>query len=112
MVELTDRADEWWSKIWETFTNIDENFVDKSILMLPQAWQSLEMARTYYTEDIDLVLPEEMLPYYDDVFAKYNEVSTAIILGQLPIESYDAFIAEYYANSGARLADYFATVLD
>ncbi len=57
-------------------------------------------------------MPEEMLPYYDDVFAKYNEMSTAIILGQRPIEDYDSFIAEYYAGSGARLAEYFATVLN
>lgn len=112
MAQQTDRASEWWSKIWETYTNLDENFVDKSKLMLPQAWKSLEMARTYYTQDVDLVLPEEMLPYYDDVFAKYNEMSTAIILGQRPIEDYDSFIAEYYAGSGARLAEYFATVLN
>lgn len=110
-VVLTDRFNEWWAKFWETFNGLDENFVDKSILMLPQAWESFELAKTYYTEDVDVVLPEEMLPYYDAVFALFNEYSTAIILGQRPISDYDEFIAKYYQNGGDQLAEYLATVI-
>lgn len=110
-VVLTDRFNEWWAKFWETFNGLDENFVDKSILMLPQAWESFELAKTYYTKDVDVVLPEEMLPYYDAVFALFNEYSTAIILGQRPISDYDEFIAKYYQNGGDQLAEYLATVI-
>lgn len=111
-VVLTENYSEWWSKVWETFTNLDENFVDKSLLMCDQAWQSLEMAKQYYTEDVDVVLPDDMIPYYDSVFSLYNEMATSIILGQRPISDYDAFIAEYYTNGGEQLAEYLATVLD
>lgn len=111
-VVLTDRFEEWWSKIWETYANLDENFVDKTILMVPQGWESLEMAKKYYTPDVDVSLPDDMLPYYDAVFALYNEISTAIITGQRPISDYDTFIQDYYANGGTQLAEYLATVLD
>ena len=110
-VQLTDRFDEWWSKFWETFNGLDENFVDKSILMLPQAWESFELAQKYYTEDVDVVLPDDLLPYYDAVMALYNEYSTAIILGQRPVDDYDQFIAEYWQNGGEQLAEYLATVI-
>lgn len=111
-VVLTDRFDEWWAKFWETFDGLDENFVDKSILMCDQAWQSLELAQQYYTEDVDAVLPEDMVPYYDSVFSLYNEYATSIILGQRPVEDYDAFIQLYYQNGGDQLAEYLATVLE
>ncbi len=111
-VELTDRYDEWWAKFWETFNGLDENFVDKSMLMLPQAWESFEMAEKYYTEDVDVVLPDDMLPYYDAVMAMFNDVSTSIILGQSSIDEYDKFIQDYYKNGGDQLAEYLATVLD
>ena len=107
----TDRFDEWWAKFWETFNGLDENFVDKSSLMLPQAWESFELAQKYYTEDVDVVLPDDMLPYYDSVFALYNEYATSIILGQRPVDDYDEFINLYYTNGGDQLAEYLATVL-
>ena len=110
-VVLTDRFDEWWSKFWETFNGLDANFVDKSILMLPQAWESFELAQKYYAEDVDVVLPDELLPYYDAVMSLYNEYSTAIILGQRPVDDYDQFIAEYWQNGGEQLAEYLATVI-
>ena len=77
-----------------------------------QGWESLEMAKKYYTPDVDVSLPDDMLPYYDAVFALYNEISTAIITGQRPISDYDTFIQDYYANGGTQLAEYLATVLD
>ena len=107
----TDRFDEWWAKFWETFNGLDENFVDKSSLMLPQAWESFELAQKYYTEDVDVVLPDDMIPYYDSVFALYNEYATSIILGQRPVDDYDEFINLYYTNGGDQLAEYLATVL-
>ena len=58
-----------------------------------------------------MVLPDELLPYYDAVMALYNEYSTAIILGQRPVDDYDQFIAEYWQNGGQQLADYLATVI-
>ena len=111
-VVLTERFDEWWSKFWETFDGLDENFVDKSILMCDQAWQSLDMAKQYYTEDVDVVLPEDMVPYYDSVFSLFNEYSTAIILGQRPVDDFDEFVQQYYQNGGEQLAEYLVTVLE
>lgn len=108
---LTDRYSEWWSKFWETYSGLDTEFVDFSTLMCDQAWKSLDMTKQYYTEDVDVVLPDDMMPYYDSVYALYNEYATAIILGQRPIEDYDQFIAEYWQNGGEQLAEYLATVL-
>ena len=110
-VELTERYPDWWAKFWETYSGLDPEFVDFSTLMCEQAWDSLQMTKQYYTEDVDVVLPDDMMPYYDSVYALYNEYATAIILGQRPIEDYDAFVAEYWLNGGEQLAEYLATVL-
>lgn len=108
---LTDRATEWFSKFWETFSGLDENLADKSTLLLPQAWESFEMAKQYYTKDVDVVLPDEIVPYYDSTLALFNEYSTSIILGTRPIEDFDVFIKEYYQHGGEQLAEYLATVI-
>ena len=110
-VQLTDRYDEWWAKFWETFSGLDGDFVDKSMLMTAQAWESLELTKKYYTEDVDVVLPDDMLPYYDSVTALFTEYCTDIILGNRSIDAYDEFIAEYWKNGGEQLADYLATVI-
>ena len=59
-----------------------------------------------------MVLPEDMVPYYDSVFSLFNEYSTAIILGQRPVDDFDEFVQQYYQNGGEQLAEYLATVLE
>ena len=57
-VELTERSHDWWAKFWETYSGLEPEFVDFSTLMCEQAWDSLEMTKQYYTEDVDVVLTE------------------------------------------------------
>lgn len=111
-VTLTESYSDWWSKFWETFNNLDESFVDKNILMTEQAWQSMDMAKEYYAEDIDVVLPADYLPSYDAVMELYNQYATDIILGQRPVDDFDEFISLYGGYGGDALAEYLATVLD
>ena len=110
-IVLTDRYDEWWAKFWETYDGLDES-IDRDMLMTSQAWESLEMTKIYYMEDTDVVLPDDMLPYYDAVTELFNAYCTDIILGNRSIDEYDSFIAEYWTNGGEQLAEYLATVLE
>ncbi len=109
---ITDQFSDWWSKFWETFNNLDESFVDKNTLMTPQAWKSMDMAKEYYTEDVDVVLPAEYLPTYDAIRQLYTQYATEIILGQRPVDDFDEFISTYYGYGGDQLAEYLATVLN
>jgi putative aldouronate transport system substrate-binding protein len=107
---LTPEFPSWWARVHETFNGLDtENIVGD--IMTQAGAQSLEAAQTYFHPDVNVVLPEELIPLKDAMDKLYTEYSTDIIRGVRPISDYDEFISKWNAAGGTRISEYLATVL-
>ncbi len=107
----TPAHDNYYGFLWETYANLPEDVADKTALMYQQGWDSMDLAAKYYAEDIDAVLPADLLPTYDAIRELYTQYATDIIRGVKPVDSFDEFLAQYPGIGGDQLAEYLATVL-
>lgn len=99
-IVFTDKFPSWWSRVWET-TNQFEPEPPLAESIYPQASiDSLEMANEYYAEDVNILIPEELVPVYDGMNNIYLEYSTDIITGNKDISAFDDFVNEWN-NAGA-----------
>lgn len=107
---LTDKFPEWWSKFWPTMKGLDTANINGNVLSAP-AIGSLESATKYYHSDINVVLPNDLLPLKDAMDKLYTEYSTDIIRGVKSIGSFDEFVAKWNAAGGDEISKYLAEQL-
>jgi putative aldouronate transport system substrate-binding protein len=107
---LTPEFPSWWARVHEGFNGLDIGNITGDIMTQAGA-QSLDAAQTYFHPDVNVVLPEELIPLKDAMDKLYTEYSTDIIRGVRPISDYDEFISKWNAAGGDRIGEYLATVL-
>ncbi len=108
---LTERYPEWWAKFWPTVNGLDLEKVEGEVLTAP-ALDSLEKAGQYFAADVNVILPEDLLPLKDAMDMLYTEYSTDIIRGVRPIEDFDEFVAKWNEAGGTQITEYLNTVLN
>lgn len=104
---LTDKYPEWWSKFWPTLNGIDATTVEGDLLTQP-AVDSLDATLVYSYSDINVILPDDLLPLKDAMDKLYTEYSTDIILGVRDIDSFDEFVEKWNAAGGDEINKYLA----
>ncbi|SCY44710.1 extracellular solute-binding protein [Alkaliphilus peptidifermentans] len=109
-ITLTERFPEWWARFWPTLVGLDISNITGEILTDP-AVASLDNAAKYYYSDVNVVLPNELLPLKDAMDKLYIEYSTDIIRGTRSIDSFDEFVAKWNAAGGDEISTYLAEVL-
>jgi putative aldouronate transport system substrate-binding protein len=109
-ITLTDKFPEWWSKFWPTMNGLDTAKINGEVLTAP-AIASLESATKYYHSDINVVLPNDLIPLKDAMDKLYTEYSTDIIRGVKSIDSFDEFVAKWNAAGGDEISTYLAEQL-
>ncbi|MBF4692785.1 extracellular solute-binding protein [Fusibacter ferrireducens] len=102
---LTDKFPEWWAKFWPTLNGLDLSVVEGEVLTKP-AVDSLEAAGQYYYGDINVVLPNDLLPLKDGMDKLYTEYSTDIIRGVKSIDSFDEFVKKWNDAGGDEISVY------
>jgi putative aldouronate transport system substrate-binding protein len=107
---LTSEFPSWWGRVHEGFNGLDTSNIVGDIMTKAGA-VSLEGAQTYFHPDVNIVLPEELVPLKDAMDKLYTEYSTDIIRGIRPISDYDEFISKWNAAGGSRISEYLATAL-
>lgn len=107
---LTDKFPEWWAKFWPTMEGLDTSTVIGDVLTSP-AIDSLNAAQKYFAADVNVILPEELLPLMDSMNKLYTEYSTDIIRGVKPVDSFDEFVTKWNAAGGDEISEYLAKVL-
>lgn len=108
---LTDKFPEWWARFWPTMNGLDLSKVDGEVLTAP-ALDSLAKADQYFAADVNVILPEDLLPLKDAMDMLYTEYSTDIIRGVRPIEDFDEFIAKWNEAGGRQITEYLNSVLN
>lgn len=102
-IVYTDKFPEWWPRFFETSnTFAPKPALEKPIMTAP-AMKSLEMAKQYYKEDTNILMPEEYLPQWDAMNALYKEYSVDIIRGVKPVSSFDEFVTKWNAAGGTEI---------
>ncbi|GAU77190.1 extracellular solute-binding protein [Fusibacter sp. 3D3] len=102
---LTDKFPEWWAKFWPTMNGLDTSVVAGDVLTKP-AIDSLTAADQYYYGDINVVLPNDLLPLKDGMDKLYTEYSTDIIRGVKSVDSFDEFVEKWNAAGGDEIGVY------
>lgn len=109
-ITLTDKFPEWWAKFWPTMNGLDTANINGDVLTAP-AIDSLESAAKYYYSDVNVVLPNDLLPLKDAMDKLYTEYSTDIIRGVKSVDSFDEFVAKWNAAGGDEISNYLAEQL-
>ena len=109
-VELLERFPQWWARFWDTLNGLDTTNINGKV-MSDAGIKSLDMMKDYYASDINVIIPEDLLPLKDSMDKLYTEYSTAIIRGEMSIDSFDEFVEKWNNAGGDRISEYFATVL-
>ena len=109
-ITLTDKFPEWWSKFWPTMNGLDTTKITGDVLTKP-AVDSLNAAKEYYYADVNVVLPNDLLPLKDAMDKLYTEYSTDIIRGVKSIDSFDEFVQKWNAAGGDEISKYLAEQL-
>lgn len=109
-IELTEKFPQWWARFWDTLNGLDTSNIDGKV-MSDAGIKSLNMMKQYYASDINVTLPEDLLPLKDSMDKLYTEYSTSIIRGEKSIDSFDEFVMKWNNAGGTKLSEYFDTVL-
>jgi putative aldouronate transport system substrate-binding protein len=99
-IVFTDKYPEWWPRCFETTKNFSPATPLAQPLMPAAAEKSLELIQQYYVEDVNIVIPDDMLAQWDAMTQLYNEYSTDIIRGVKPVSAFDEFVTKWNAAGG------------
>ena len=110
-IELTENFPQWWARFWDTLNGLNTSNIEGEV-MSAAGITSLEMMTDYFAADINVILPDELLPLKDAMDKLYTEYSTAIIRGEKSIDSFDEFVEKWNAAGGTIISEYLASQLD
>lgn len=110
---LTDRIAEWWNRFFETDDGLNPEYPLATPLNSDAVVDSIAKSLEYYTEDINILTPTELLTQKDAMTNIYNEYYFDFVTGAKDIDAeWDNFVSEWNANGGTQFSEYLATVLD
>lgn len=105
-IQLTDQFGEWYARYWEP---ADQQFPlsisEETPLLSGPAQSSVEMVNSYYEEDNNFTIPEELITQWDAMENLYREYSADIVTGRISIDEFDTFVEEWYAAGGTQLTE-------
>ncbi|MBB6217592.1 putative aldouronate transport system substrate-binding protein [Anaerosolibacter carboniphilus] len=109
-ITLTEKFPEWWARFWPTMEGLDTTAITGDVLTDPGI-ASLDAAAKYYYGDVNVILPNDLLPLKDAMDKLYTEYSTDIIRGVRSIDSFDEFVTKWNAAGGDEISKYLAEQL-
>lgn len=107
---LTGQYSSWWARCWTTIDNLDMSKVDGQVLS-DAALESLDMVQEYFADDINVILPEDLVPLKDAMDSLYREYATDIIRGVRPVDDFEKFVEQWNQAGGTKITEYLNSVL-
>ena len=105
-VIFTDQISTWYARFFNA-----ANWQPPVPLLSPTAQAALDTIKADFTADNAFVWPAEFAPDVDATEQVYRAWVAKFITGEASLEQWDAFVSEYNAAGGTRMAEYAATVL-
>lgn len=106
-VVFTEEKANWWPRFHEVMS------WDPPTPLLGEAGlKGWEFIQEYSVSDPDFPIPEDMSPTWDALQNLYKEYSYKIISGELDIDAFDDFVAEWYKLGGDDVTEYANGILN
>lgn len=108
-VKITPKMSTWYPRFF-----IDQPGAWKPPVPLfsEQAQKALDIAQKYYSPDDAFVFPSEYAARLDAVENVYRGYAWKFISGELPMEKWDDYVAEWNAKGGTEITEYARTKLN
>ncbi len=110
-IVFTDKFPEWYPRFWETLNKFDPKPALAEKVMSEPALNALDMAKKYYVEDVNVLIPDYLTSQWDGMNSLYNEYSSDIIRGVRPISAFDEFVQKWNEAGGTEFDAYLAEQL-
>lgn len=109
-IYLTEKSQQWFARFWEPLA-FEAVRPLATPLLGEAAADSLNRVSYYYTEDINILIPEEYVAKWDAMVNLYKEYSSDIITGKRPLADFDQFVAAWYKAGGEEITKYANKIL-
>ena len=100
-VVFTEEKANWWPHFHEVMS-----WDAPTPLMGPAGMAGWDFIQKYSVSDPDFPIPEELSPTWDALQNLYKEYSFKIITGELGLDAFDDFVAEWYELGGNKVTEY------
>lgn len=105
-VTFTDQISTWYARFFNA-----ANWTPPTPLLSPTAQSALDTIKDNFKPDNAFVWPAEFAADVDATEQVYRSWVAKFITGEAGFDQWDAFVSEYNAAGGARMAEHAATVL-
>jgi putative aldouronate transport system substrate-binding protein len=105
---LTEKMGSWYPRFMVSNPNFWQPPVD---LLAPVAQASLDQGVKFFTPDNAFVFPADLAVDVDAVENFYRTSVFRFISGEMSLDDWDSYVADWNAAGGARLTEYAKTVL-
>lgn len=96
---------EWYSRFWEPKVFDPEKPLKTPLLSEP-ATESQKLVQKHYSENNNVIIPEELVASKDAIDNLYKEYATDMITGKRPIDDFDKFVDEWKQAGGEQITDF------
>ncbi len=107
----TDKASGWWSRFFGTSYKFEPNPPLAKPLMSKPALDTLALAQQYASDDINIIVPNELAANWDAMNALYKDFAVDVIRGNRPISDFDSFVQQWNEAGGNAFSEYLSGVL-
>lgn len=111
VITFLPQKDAYWARFFPTIDGLPEGLSLSRPVMSAPAVESLALAKQYYAQDLNVILPEEMQPLYQAVRSVYNEYASDFVRGVRSFDDWDEYIQKFNAVGGDKLSEYLGTVI-
>ncbi|MGO4124834.1 extracellular solute-binding protein [Inquilinus sp. YAF38] len=108
-VKTTDKMATWYPRF---IIDQPDAWTPPVPLLSEQAQKSIALAQKYYSPDDSFVFPSEYAARLDAAENVYRSYVWKFISGELPMEKWDDYVAEWNAKGGAEITEYARTKLN
>lgn len=105
-IVFTEKFPEWYPRFWETLNKFEPTPELAEPMMSQPALDSLDMAREYYVEDVNVMIPDYLTSQFDAMNTLYKEYSSDIIRGVRPVSDFDEFVTKWNESGGTEFEAY------
>lgn len=105
-IVFTEKFPEWYPRFWETLNKFEPTPELAEPMMSAPGLKSLEMAKEYYVEDVNVLIPDHLISQWDAMNTLYKEYSSDIIRGVRPVSDFDEFVEKWNQSGGTEFESY------
>lgn len=100
-IVFTDKWPEWWARFWDTTNNFDPQNPSLAQPVLTTVGQSaFDHLKKYTIQDVNILIPEEMMPQWDAMNNYFNEYAADIVRGVKPVSAFDEMKTKWEKSGG------------